>query len=278
MSKRRSLHIGLNFVDPKKYGGWDGALNACVSDANAMHDVAVSRGFEPQMLLDDAATADNLRQHLNEAAADLGDGDFLFLTYSGHGGQVPDVSGDEEDAYDETWCLYDTQLIDDALYGVLCTFAEGVRIFVMSDSCHSETVTRAPAIDWRERRRAARAVGGPRSKLAPLKVTVAEFENHPEAYEAQRDWWRPKPALPRNSPAKVVLVSGCQDDQTSLDGDVNGAFTESFLKVWDNGSFQGNYSELREEVVNRIRSSQVPGLFYYGVNVDTMLAQQPLGD
>ena len=84
--------------------------------------------------------------------------------------------------------------------------------------------------------------------------------------------------LPKTSPAKVVLISGCQDDQTSLDGDVNGAFTESFLKVWDNGGFSGNYSELREAVVSQIRSSQLPGLFYYGVGVDSMLAQQPLGD
>jgi hypothetical protein len=52
MTKRRSLHIGMNFVDPTKYGGWDGALSGCVNDANAMHDVAVSRGFDPQLLLD----------------------------------------------------------------------------------------------------------------------------------------------------------------------------------------------------------------------------------
>lgn len=278
MSKRRSLHIGLNFVDPDKYNGWDGALNACVNDANSMRDVAVSRGFEPTMLLDDQATAENLREQLNAAAADLGAGDFLFLTYSGHGGQVPDVSGDEEDAYDETWCLYDTQLVDDALYGVLCTFAQGVRIFVLSDSCHSETVVRAPAVNWRDRRREARAVGGPRSKLAPLKVTVAEFESHQQDYAQQRTWWRPKPALPKTSPAKVVLISGCQDDQTSLDGDVNGAFTESFLKVWDGGGFAGNYSELREAVVRQIRSPQVPGLFYYGIEVASMLDQPPLGD
>jgi metacaspase-1 len=278
MSKRRSLHIGLNFVDPDKYNGWDGALNGCINDANAMRDIAVSKGFVPQQLIDDQATAENVQTHLNELAADLDDGDFLFLTYSGHGGQVPDVSGDEEDAYDETWCLYDTQLVDDTLYGVLCAFKTGVRIFVLSDSCHSETVTRAPFIDWRQRRLEARADSGPRSKLAPLKVTVDEFENHPEAYQAQRKWWRARPAMPKDSEAKVVLISGCEDDQTSMDGDVNGAFTEAFLRIWDNGSFQGNYSELREAVVKSIRSSQIPGIFSYGRGVTDMLAQTPLGD
>ena len=103
MTKRRSLHIGLNFVDPTTYGGWDGALSGCVNDANAMHEVAVSRGFEPQMLLNADATTEAVRAHLDAAAAELGDGDFFFLTYSGHGGQVPDENSDEPDRLDETW-------------------------------------------------------------------------------------------------------------------------------------------------------------------------------
>ena len=48
------------------------------------------------------------------------EGRFLFpLTFSGHGGQVDDVSrdeddlGDQADKQDETWCLFDAQLIDD---------------------------------------------------------------------------------------------------------------------------------------------------------------------
>src|SRR3979490_1656066 len=45
MTKRRSLHIGVSVVDPDQYGGWDGALAGCVNDANAMQEVAVSRGF-----------------------------------------------------------------------------------------------------------------------------------------------------------------------------------------------------------------------------------------
>jgi hypothetical protein len=28
---------------------------------------------------------------------------------------------------------------------------------------------------------------------------------------------------------------GCQDNQTSMDGDHNGAFTEQLLKVWNQG-------------------------------------------
>ena len=102
MARRKSLHIGLNYVDPDQYGGWDGELAGCINDANDMKQVAESRGFTAERLIDGEATIGAVRTKLDEAAAELEDGDFYFLTYSGHGGQVPDQSGDEPDGYDET--------------------------------------------------------------------------------------------------------------------------------------------------------------------------------
>ena len=40
MTKGISLNIGLNSVDPKHYGGWDGQLAGCENDANDMADIA----------------------------------------------------------------------------------------------------------------------------------------------------------------------------------------------------------------------------------------------
>ena len=39
----------------------------------------------------------------------------------------------------------------------------------------------------------------------------------------------------------MVLISGCQDDQLSLDGFSNGRFTEELLSVWDDGAWKGGY-------------------------------------
>ena len=50
---------------------------------------------------------------------------------------------EETDQLDETWVLYDRQLLDDELYDLWCRFAPGVRILMISDSCHSGTVSRA---------------------------------------------------------------------------------------------------------------------------------------
>ena len=39
------------------------------------------------------------------------------------------------------------------------------------------------------------------------------------------------------------------DNQTSMDGDNNGAFTGMLKKVWNGGKFTGNYRKLRDKIV-----------------------------
>ncbi len=144
MPSGRSLHIGLNRVDPNAYEGWDGQLAGCENDARDMQAIATARKFAPKTLLTRAATSAAVTAAIADAAARLAPGDTFFLSYSGHGGQVPDRNGDEaEDRMDETWVLYDRQLIDDELYALWGKFQTGVRIFVLSDSCHSGTATKA---------------------------------------------------------------------------------------------------------------------------------------
>src|SRR5215207_4739319 len=95
MARGISLHIGLNSVDPSHYGGWDGTLGACEFDATDMQSIANSRGFEPTILLTKSATAAAVKGAIERAANELESGDFFFVTYAGHGGQVPDRNGDE---------------------------------------------------------------------------------------------------------------------------------------------------------------------------------------
>ena len=41
------------------------------------------------------------------------------------------MSGDEPDHRDETWCLYDGEIIDDELLDLWSGFGKGVRILVI---------------------------------------------------------------------------------------------------------------------------------------------------
>ena len=82
-------------------------------------------------------------------------------------------------------------------------------------------------------------------------------------------------AIAKNCKASVILISGCQDNQTSMDGDHNGAFTEQLLKVWNHGTFAGNYAQVpRRASRRRCRATQTPNLFTLGP-AGAFLAQQP---
>jgi len=83
---------------------------------------------QSSMLLTKQATVEAVTEAIQNAAKKLAKGDLFFLTYSGHGGQVPDTNGDEEeDRKDETWVLFDRQLVDDDLYQLYSKFKSGVR-------------------------------------------------------------------------------------------------------------------------------------------------------
>src|SRR5258708_29619382 len=84
-----------------------------------METIAKAQGFATQSLLTKAATSTALLDAIEKAAKGLVEDDFFLLTYSGHGGQINDVNKSEPDGLDETWVLYDRELVDDELYDVV---------------------------------------------------------------------------------------------------------------------------------------------------------------
>ena len=267
MAKGISLHIGLNHVDPNHYQGWDGALNACVADARDMRALAKKRGFAGNtLLLDGQATAAAVSTALQDAAKKLAKGDILFVTYSGHGGQVRDTNGDEKDndRMDETWVLFDRQLVDDEVYVLWGKFKAGVRILVLSDSCHSGTVVKdIPSF----------LGGGPRPRAMPRSVGIKVENANRALYRAIQKNTRGSEKTKVN--ASVLLISGCMDNQTSMDGDHNGAFTGTLKKVWSGGKFNGNYRKLRDKIVSLMPSTQTPNYYLTGAPNPAFEAQKP---
>jgi len=273
-----SIHVGLNEVDPAHYQGWNGKLVACEFDANDMEKLAEGRGFETHKLLTKKATAKALTEALEEASSKLDNGDILVFTYSGHGGQVPDANGDERDRMDETWVLYDRQMVDDEVYSLLGKFKPGVRIAIFSDSCHSGTVARE-AVELVGEDRVAESMNGgngsgqPRVKGMPDDVVRSVYEANKEMYDEIQ---KSVPPFDKASiGASVILTSGCQDNQTSLDGDKNGLFTQTLLEVWNNGSFDSSYRTFRRRIAREMPPWQSPNLFIVGSPNQTFTSQVP---
>jgi hypothetical protein len=275
MPKGLALTIGLNAVDPKHYAGWDGALNACEADADDMADIAKTRKFTVKTLLTKAATREKVSAEIRAAAKSLKAGDIFMLTYSGHGGQLPDLSHDEADGQDETWCLYDGELVDDELFVLFGKFAKGVRILVFSDSCHSGTVIKA--VHYRDIAAARSAVGiSPpiRYRYMPPDVALRTYRLHRDLYDPllqKADMAKAK----REVKASVILISGCQDNQYSSDGNFNGLFTGTMLQVWHQGKFKGSYRKFHKVIKQRMPPDQTPNFFRIGVEDETFAGQEP---
>jgi hypothetical protein len=308
MPQGLSLHIGLNGVDASKYNGWDGTLAGCVNDANAMQAIAVSQGFTPTQLITQAATADAILSQIGQAAHVLESGDTFIISYSGHGGQVPDATGESPTGLDDTWVAYDRMICGHELYNLWSQFAPDVRIEVYSDSCHSGTVIRdlvlgnspfAPPTSNGKRsvpekrlnlaaKNFATVFGAAPSKLTqqragppdpnapkrrfiPPQIAMAVYNQNRTFYEAVQ--WSRKRSEPT---ATVILISGCQDNQTSADGANNGLFTEKLLAVWNNAAFQGTLPQFHQAIVALMPDDQTPNYFSVGPEDDTFTASRPL--
>lgn len=217
---KKALCIGIN-----DYPGTDNDLSGCVNDANDWADTLGRRGFEVTLMLDAQAKRTAMLKAIGELIDSAAKGDSLIITYSGHGTWVPDSSGDEPDGRDEGLCPYDISskgpLLDDDIHSLFGRRAAGVRIVLISDSCHSGSVTRGleDGVD----------PGAPKVRFMPLQD------------------WMPADRLPSGSVRTLdsrgglsrsggdLLLAGCQDTEyswdTSFGGRPNGAFTYYALKT-----------------------------------------------
>jgi len=240
--------------------------------------IADSLGYLSMTILNEEATADRIISEIGQAVYNLEENGILLLTYSGHGGQMPDANGDEDDGKDETWVLYDRQLIDDELYNLWNQFNNGARIFLLSDSCHSGTISREPgyiAIAKSEALPGAypKRSGPPRFRNIPPQIASANYQNNKRQYDALQ--FASGSRKRKVMECSVLLISGCQDNQLSSDGDSNGLFTEKLLNVWHNGAFTGNYSTFYKAILDQMPPTQTPKYSTVGMNNPTFEEQCP---
>ncbi|MES2574275.1 MAG: caspase family protein [Bacteroidota bacterium] len=261
MSQGISLHIGLNILDSNHYNGWDGRLWGSENDAIDMSKIGSQMGYSNSILLSSKATRNSVISYIKNAAKNLNSGDIFFISYSGHGTQLKDLNNDETDGKDEAWCLYDGMFIDDELYNLWTYFKTGVRIILISDSCCSGTMLQLEN---------------------KIKNTEKFFNND----LAQKVYLNNKSFYDNNYKdiifsskntvtASVKLISACQENETTNDGVFNGDFTSALKKVWNQGNFQGNYSDFHTFISNELIHKQFPNLTNLGLRDKQFDLQKP---
>jgi len=194
-------------------------LRGCIQDVNNVSNYLThSLDYDDVQVYTDEmsgkhTTASGIMGHLHSLATDTWklekDITNVWIHFSGHGCQIHDISGDEEDGLDECIVPSDFKrsgvISDDTIHNVLKSFHPDTNVMVFFDCCHSGSICDLPF-----------SYSGQLVSSQPSKT---------------------KNKLKKMN-SNIVMISGCKDNQTSADAfDVNhkelwsGAMTSCLLTV-----------------------------------------------
>lgn len=252
--KKKALLIGINYI------GSSNQLRGCINDVKNMSKFLNQHfgyKYEDMVILTDdqrdmrrMPTKQNIFNAMQWLVKDARPNDSFLMHYSGHGGTTKDLDGDEESGLDDVIYPVDFQqaghIVDDDMHNIMVRpLPPGCRLTALFDSCHSGTALDLPYVYstkgivkepnlWKDAGTGALSafmsyetgnIGGAISSLTGLakKVSRSGNSNRQQVINAKA------------SPADVISISGCKDDQTSADaqeaGQNTGAMSWSFIKV-----------------------------------------------
>lgn len=257
---KKALCIGIN-----DYPGTQMDLQGCVNDARDWAAVLGGRSYSVACLLDEQATRNAIMESIRDLVSAAAPGDRIVITYSGHGTYQPDLDGDEADGLDEALCPYDIQtagraLLDDEIRELFQARPPGIRLLLISDSCHSGTVNRAPA---------EADADAPRPRFLPMDHWLPADRIPPTRSGVPLS---SMPVSPGRSPftgalrkdAGDLLLSGCQEGPNNFSYDAkigdryNGAFTYYALKTLNALAPDASYAEWHRKIAEYLPSTSYP--------------------
>lgn len=253
--RKRALLIGIN------YTGQRYELRGCNNDIRNILPCLINRwGYDFTdivQLIDDGCgpppTKDNILLEMRRLAFYARAGDSMFFYFSGHGGQIRDLDGDEVDGYDEFICPVDYQqsgvINDDEIHEIMVKpLAAGSRLTALFDSCHSGTVLDLPYL---------------------YDSGQCEFV----------DGVTPGARVKKASQAQVVCFSGCGDSEESesvtMPGQpIGGLMTFAFVHVFSctqTLTFQSRFEQIRAFVRATLPDAKQQPQFSCSNPLDTTL-------
>ncbi|RLV92000.1 Metacaspase-1 [Spathaspora sp. JA1] len=252
--KKKALLVGINYFGSKQ------ELKGCINDVKTMSKFLVDRwGYKWEdivILTDDQhelariPTKDNIIRAMQWLVKDARPNDSLVFHYSGHGGQTEDLDGDEESGYDDVIYPVDFQqaghIVDDDMHAIMVRpLPAGCRLTALYDSCHSGTALDLPYVYStkgvvKEPNLLKDAGSGALNAIlqyesgnvmGAINSISGVFKKVTNSGNTNTEQIRQFKA----SPADVISISGCKDDQTSADarenGMATGAMSWSFITV-----------------------------------------------
>ena len=224
----KALLVGIN-----AYPNPSNNLRGCINDIVDMeYFIASKNKVYPKenirTLTDNRATKKGILTALNWLLLGANAGDQILFHYSGHGAQLPSNGhAFEKDGLDEIICPYDfkgedaaeTAISDKEFANIFAKIPQGVHFVWISDSCHSEDLSRKHEIvevnDTFNNTRFRRFNHKVSTQQTETVAPIASLGSAP-------------------IPLHGALLSGCASHQLSADAYINnrfnGAFTHYLIK------------------------------------------------
>ena len=246
-----SLNIGVVYVDEDHYAGSLRSFPCCQTDALAMKQMALILGYDHvETLLNEAATVENVKAKLRTYSKTLKAGDFLLISYSGHGGQMSKlakhVGPRTKEKNIETWCLYDRQLLDKELPELWANFEEGVTIVLVMDSCHGGGAARK-RITGKDFFQGATKVVDKNAMQTILNKGKGTAVDNNKLYTELRE----KYTLQEHEVnANFLQLAACKANQYALARPFMSKYTWEFLNLLGEKSFK-NYPTFHDAIVEQ---------------------------
>ena len=156
---KRALVIGLGEQQDKSWAKINGD-----KDVPYVKEMLAAAGYsDVRTLINRQATKAAIVKAFKSLANSCRVGDVVYIHFSGHGQQMTDVNGDEEDGLDESWIPYDAYLrygandrgekhladdeINVLLTGIRNKIGASGKLLVVVDACHSGDSSRGDDLD-----------------------------------------------------------------------------------------------------------------------------------
>lgn len=208
---KRGLLVGINYI------GTQYELKGCINDVRNINNFLLSIGYlqkNIRRLTENTIqkpTKQNIMTNLKNMVNNAVAGDELFLLYSGHGTQIPDISGDELGSSGKDSVLVPTDFIvngfilDDDIREILLQVKNNVRMIIIMDCCNSGTCCDLK-YNYRD---------------LSYSKPMANLRNYNSI-----EWVTQQKKIINynydNYNGDIFMISGCDDLQTSADTSFNG--------------------------------------------------------
>ena len=276
MSSRMALTIGINQYQFFPHYALRGCLNDTKSMSSTLKQYLGFKDSDITILQDSDATKENIYKNIDSLIKKAQDGecDHIVIHLAAHGTQIPDVSGDEtEDLQDEVFTTYNinteggnwspSTVIDDDDFGKkLSDIPEKCLCEVYLDTCHSGSGLRFFSLNEIPR------------YIPPPREINRELSNPLIVNHGLTD------TLKENGmPPNIVLMTGCQANQTSADASIENDFHGAFTWNLCNEIRKSNNQLSRDELMKNTRDAmkgkyaQIPQLEGVSAILDLPLGQ-----